>query len=90
MRVPPFYRRHPFPAEVISYSVWLNFRYLLRLRMVEEILAVPGIDVGHESVRHRAEKFGRECPYRISGRAPTRGDKWHMDEFVISIRGRKH
>jgi len=58
--------------------------------MVEEMLAARGIDVSHESVRHWAEKFGREYSNRIRRRAPARGDKWHMDEVVITIRGKKH
>jgi putative transposase len=86
----PLYRRHRFPAGVISYAVWLYFRFPLSLRMVEEMLAARGIDVSHESVRHWAEKFGREYSNRIRRRAPARGDKWHMDEVVITIRGRKH
>ena len=35
----PLYRRHRFPPEVISYAVWLYFRFPLSLRMVEEMLA---------------------------------------------------
>ena len=62
----------------------------LSLRMVEEMLAARGIDVGHESVRHWAETFGREYANRIRGGAPAPGDKWHMDEVVLTIRGRKH
>jgi putative transposase len=89
-RLVPLYGRHRFPAEVIGYAVWLYFRFPLNLRMVEEMLAARGIDVSHESVRHWAEKFGREYSNRIRRRAPARGDKWHMDEVVITIRGRKH
>ena len=37
------YRRHRFPPEIISYSVWLYFRFPLSLRMVEEMLAARGI-----------------------------------------------
>lgn len=86
----PFYRRHRFTAEVISYAVWLYFRFPLSLRMVEKILAARGIDASHETVRNWAEKFGREFSNRIRRRAPTRGDKWHLDEVVITIRGQKH
>jgi transposase-like protein len=35
----PLYRRHRFPPEVISYAVWLYFRFPLSLRMVKEMLA---------------------------------------------------
>jgi putative transposase len=37
------YRRHRFPPEVISYAVWLYFRFPLSLRVVEEMLAARGI-----------------------------------------------
>jgi putative transposase len=86
----PLYRRHRFPAEAISYAVWLYYRFPLSLRMVEEMLAARGIEVSHESVRLWAEKFGREFSNRIRRRAPVRGDKWHLDEVVITISGKKH
>src|SRR5881394_2097243 len=35
-------------------------------------------------------KFGREFANRIRRRAPCRGDKWHLDEVVITIAGQKH
>ncbi|MEY9491170.1 transposase-like protein [Bradyrhizobium elkanii] len=46
----PLYRRHRFPPEVISYAVWLYFRFPLSLRMVEEMLAARGIGVTYETV----------------------------------------
>jgi transposase-like protein len=36
------YRRHRFPAEIISHSVWLYFRFALSFRDVEEMLANRG------------------------------------------------
>jgi putative transposase len=77
----PLYRRHRFPAEVIGYAIWLYFRFPLSLRMVEEMLAARGIDVSHESVRHWAEKFGREYSNRIRRRAPARGSKASCSTF---------
>ena len=47
----PLYRRHRFPAEAISYAVWLYFRFPLSLRMVEEMLAARAIIVSHETIR---------------------------------------
>src|SRR5690349_15329488 len=41
----PSYVGYRFPAEVISYAVYLYFRFPLSLRMVEEMLAVRGIEV---------------------------------------------
>ena len=49
----PLYRRHRFPPEVISYAVWLYFRFPLSLRMVEEMLAARGICVTYETVRQK-------------------------------------
>jgi putative transposase len=49
--------RHRFPAEVISYTVWLYFRFPLSLRMVEEMLAARGIEVSHKAVRQWMMKF---------------------------------
>jgi putative transposase len=84
------YRRHRFPPEVISYAVWLYFRFPLSLRMVEEMLAARGICVTYETVRQWGGKFGKAFADQIRRRAPARGDKWHMDEVVVSIAGETH
>jgi len=86
----PRYARHRFPAEVISHAVWLYFRFPLSLRMVEEMLAARGILVSHETVRQWALKFGQGYANQIRRRLPAPGDKWHLDEVVISIAGQKH
>ena len=84
------YRGHRFPAEVIEQAVWLYFRFPLSLRMVEDLLAARGIIVSHETVRCWAEKFGRIYANKIRRRAPQFGDKWHLDEVVITIAGKKY
>jgi putative transposase len=84
------YARHRFPAELISYAVWLYFRFPLSLRMVEEMLAARGIEVSHETVRQWATKFGQGFANRIRRRLPAPGDNWHLDEVVICITGRKY
>lgn len=87
----PLYRRHRFPAEVIAHAVWLYFRFPLSLRIVEDILAARGIIVSHQTVRLWAEKFGRRFANDICKRSAGRlGDKWYLDEVVITIRGKKH
>src|SRR6266852_9334299 len=58
--------------------------------MVEEMLAERGILVSHETVRQWGLKFGQAFANRIRRRLPASGDKWHLDEVVISIAGRKH
>jgi hypothetical protein len=58
--------------------------------MVEEMLAARGISVTHETIRQWGLKFGREFANRIRRRAPRVGDKWHLDEVVISFAAKKH
>ena len=59
--------------------------------MVEDLLAARGIIVSHQTVRLWAEKFGRyfanETRRRSAGKL---GVKWHLDEVVTSIGGKKH
>src|SRR5947209_4930210 len=86
----PIYAGYRYPAELISYAVWLYFRFPLSLRMVEEMLAARGISVSYETIRQWSLKFGREFANRIRRRAPRRGDKWHLDEVVITIASTKH
>src|SRR6185503_414435 len=86
----PRYARHRFPAEVISYAIWLYFRFPLSLRMVEEMLAARGIEVSHETVRQWGRKFGQAFANQIRRRLPDPGDKWHLDEVCLMIAGRKH
>ncbi|QLF71505.1 IS6 family transposase (plasmid) [Peteryoungia desertarenae] len=87
----PLYRRHRFPAEIIAHAVWLCFRFPLSLRMVEDMPAARAIIVSYQTIRVWAEKFGRifanQIPQRSRGQL---GDKWHLDEVVMSIRGEKH
>src|ERR1700680_1986326 len=87
MRTPrdSIYAGHRYPAEIISYAVWLYFRFPLSLRMVEEMLAARSISVTHETIRQWGLKFGREFASRIRRRAPRRGDKWYLDEIVIEV-----
>src|SRR5918999_3978073 len=84
------YAGYRFPPEVISHAVWLYFRFPLSLRMVEEMLAARGIIVSHESVRQWALKFGQAFANQIRRRLPRTGGKWHLDEVVVKIAGRKH
>ncbi len=74
----PRYARHRFPAEVISYAVWLYFRFPLSLRMVEEMLAARGILVSHETVRQWALKFGQSFANQIRRRLrqPVTSGTW--------------
>lgn len=89
--VTPRYKGHRFPAEIIGHAVWLYFRFPLSLRHVGDLLAERGIAVSFQRVSEWATKFNQE--YARCFRRRSRGsfaDKWHFDEMVISIKGKKH
>ncbi len=86
----PSYAGYRFPSEVISHAVWLYSRFLFSLRMVDELLAACGSIVSHDTVRQWVLKFSQAFANQIRRRLPAAGDKWHMDEVVLTIAGVKH
>jgi transposase-like protein len=56
------YRRHRFPIEIISHSVWLYHRFCLSFRDVEDLLADRGVEVSYETIRRRWAEFDPDCP----------------------------
>jgi hypothetical protein len=79
---PISFNGYRFPPDIISYAVWLYYRFPLSLRMVEELLAARGIDLTYETVRRWSVSFGLGIARRIRASALARGDKWHLDEGV--------
>ncbi len=86
---PTSYKRHRFPAEVIRYAVWLYFRFTLSLRDVEELLAERGIEVSYETIRCWTLKFGPQIARNLRRRQARPTGRWHVDEMVIKIAGKK-
>ena len=86
----PDYKGFRFPAEIISHAVWLYFRFSLSFRDVEELMAQRGVVLTYETVRQWCLKFGQTYANELRYRRPCCGDKWHMDEMVLTIRGKKH
>jgi putative transposase len=83
----PAYKRHRFPARLIAYAVWLDFRFPLSLRLVEELLLERGILAPYEAIRRWAVKFGPAIARGVRRRAPRPGDIWPLDEPRVVIRG---
>ena len=73
------YKRHRFPAEIISHSVWLYYRFSLSYRDVEELMAERGVTLSHEAVRYWCRKFGQTYANRLRRRRPRPGDTWHLE-----------
>jgi putative transposase len=84
------YKRHRFPAEIISHGVWLYYRFCLSYRDVEELLFARGIIVSYEAIRKWCRKFGQHYANQLRHRRPQPGDKWHLDEVILTIHGERH
>jgi len=84
------FRGFRYPAEVIQHAVWLYHCSSLSLRDVELILAARGVVVSYETVREWDLRFGRLFANELKRRRPRPGEKWHMDEVFIRIRGKQH
>lgn len=86
---PLSFKRHRFPAEMIRHAVWLYFRFSLSFRDVEELLAQRGIEVSYETIRCWTIKFGPLIARRLKKKRPAPSPRWHLDEMVCSIGGRR-
>src|SRR3954466_6815411 len=86
---PISYARHHFPPEVIRHAVWLYLRFTLSLRDVEELLAERGIETSYETVRRWVGKFGLMFARNLRRLRPRPTGRWHLDEMVITIQGRR-
>ncbi len=84
------YRRHRFPPEIISYSVWAYHRFALSFRDVEDLLAERGIIVSHESIRRWCLKFGPRYQRSLKRREGQLGDHWYADEVFVTVQGQIH
>jgi putative transposase len=93
MTTPPLtnpYKRHRFPAEIISHCVWLYFRFCLSYRGVEALMAERGVILTYEAVRSWCRTFGQTYANQLRRRPPRPGDTWHLDEVFLTIQGERH
>jgi transposase-like protein len=86
---PISFKRHRFPPDVIRHAVWLYFRFTLSIRDVEELLAQRGIEVSREAVRCWINKFGPLIAANLRRRRMAPTGRWHLDEMVVKIAGRR-
>lgn len=90
----PFKRFNSSP-EIIRLVVMMYVRFPLSLRNVEDLLAVHGIDICHETVRMWWNRFGPLFAadikrQRISRMRGFRNWRWHLDEVFVKINGETH
>jgi putative transposase len=84
------YKRHRFPPDIISYAVWLYYRFNLSHRDVEDLLAERGITVSYESIRLWCIKFGAKYARRLKRKHRGYGDTFFIDEVFVKINGKQH
>lgn len=78
------------PREVIAYAVWAYRQSALSTANVEDLLAARGVIVSRETVRLWVNRFGRHFADCVRRDRPGPSNKWHIDEVVITIRGKQH
>lgn len=86
----PHLKGFRFPREIVAYAVWAYHRFALSTADVEDLLAERGVVVSRETVRQWVNRFGCHFSNCISRDRPPAADKWHLDEVVILINGRKY
>jgi putative transposase len=84
------YKRHRFPPDIISYAVWLYYRFNLSHRDIEDLLAERGITVSRESIRLWCIKFGALYARRLKRKHRGYGDTFYIDEVFVKINGKQH
>lgn len=81
------YKRHRFPPDIISYAVWLYYRFNLSHRDIEDLLAERGITVSREAVRLGCIKFGAIYTRRLKRKHRGYGDTFYIDEVFAGVPG---
>lgn len=84
------YKRHRFHPSIISYAVWVYYRFNLSFRDVADLLAERGITVSYESIRLWCAKFGATYANRLRRKHRGFGDTFYLDEVFIKINGKQH
>src|SRR6266446_6989617 len=83
------YRRHRFPASIIQHAIRVYLRFTLSYRDIEDLLAERGLDISYDTVRRWVLQFGPFIARTLRQRRPRPGDRWHLDEMVVRIAGRR-
>ena len=84
-----YYPGYRHPKLLIDYVVWSYHRFQLSLRDVSEQLMMRGLVISPETIREWSLRFGQTYAKEIKRQAPRRGDKWHMDEMFLVMKGKK-
>jgi putative transposase len=78
-------KRHRFPPDIISYAVWLYYRFTPSHRDIENLLATRGIIVTRESIRRWCIKFRAVYAKRLKRNHHGFGDTFYIDEVFAGV-----
>lgn len=84
------YKRHRFPSGIISYAVWLYYRFNLSHGDIEDLLAERGVIVSREAIRLWCIKSEATYSRRLKRKHRGYGDTLFIDEVFVNIRGKQH
>ena len=86
----PWLKGFRYPPEIIAYAVWAYHRFALSTADVEDLLAARGVIVSREAIWRWINRFGHDFANFILKDRSRPHDKWRLDEFLITIRGKTH
>lgn len=94
LQTPPIPTGRP-PPDIISYAVWLYYRFNLSHRrcagpLIEDLLAERAIVFTRESIRLWCIKFGAIYTRRLKRKHRGFGDTCYIDEVFLKINGKQH
>lgn len=70
--------------------MWLCHRFCLRVRKVEELLALPGGTVTDKTVRQWCQKFWLADARKLRKQQGWLGEPWQTDEIFVNIQGDRY
>mgnify|MGYP007096624648 CR=1 FL=1 len=90
----PFKYFHSSP-EIIRLAVMMYVRFPLSLRNVEDLLRERGIDISHETVRYRWNRFGPMFTAEVRRKRVQKmraysNWQWHLDGVFVKIDCERH
>jgi len=75
--------------DIISYAVWIYYRFNLGHRDIEDLLAERGVNVTYETIRLWCIKFGARYAKRLKQKHKGYGDTSDIDEVFVKINGKQ-
>jgi transposase-like protein len=83
-----YFKGHEYPAEIIMISIYMNGRFSLSYREIEEIGRLRGINIDHSTLQRWVVNFMPILEGRFRKRKKPVNGSWRMDETYIRVKGK--